>query len=65
MHPLGLYLAINDNQREHGWAADDERRPVPAPAAPGPTAPAESERGSRLARLAAILRRRVTPVVRA
>lgn len=63
MHPLGLYLAITDNQREHGWVADDDRRAAPAPANAKPmTTPAP---GSRLARLAAIVRRRVAPVARA
>jgi hypothetical protein len=70
MHPLGLYLAINDDRREHRWAAEDERRPAPAPASPAPASPdptvdSVSEHGSRLGRLAAILRRRITPVARA
>jgi hypothetical protein len=64
MHPLGLYLAINDDRREHRWAAEDERRPAPAPASPDPTVDSVSEHGSRLGRLAAILRRRIAPVAR-
>lgn len=63
MHPLGLYLAITDSQREHGWVADDDRRAAPVPANARPMV--EPEPASRLARLAAIIRRRVTPVARA
>lgn len=65
MHPLGLYLAITDHQREHGWTPDDDRRPAPAPVGAKPTTEPGPEPVSRLARLAAILRRRVAPVARA
>ena len=65
MHPLGLYLAINDHQRERDRAPDDDRRPTPVVGGamrPSGTLP---EPASRLARRAATLRRRVTPVARA
>ena len=31
MHPFGMYLAITDSQREHGWVAADARRAAFAP----------------------------------
>jgi hypothetical protein len=56
MHPFGLYLAITDSQREHGWPtkerqvqfAGEDATPVVAP-----------EPVSRMRRLAGIVRRRV------
>lgn len=56
MHPLGLYLAITDGQREHGWSPAGERgsrhgidsMPV-----------SEVRPSSPIARLTAMLRRRV------
>jgi hypothetical protein len=57
MHPLGLYLAITDSQREHGWVADDERRASFARVDAMPLAMPEPV--SRMGRLAAIVRRRV------
>ena len=57
MHPLGLYLAITDSQREHGWRAWAER---PSSFARVDATPiAEPERVSRIGRLAAMARRRV------
>jgi hypothetical protein len=57
MHPLGLYLAITDSQRKHGWVADDERRALFARVDAVPIAKPESV--SRIGRLAAMVRRRV------
>lgn len=57
MHPLGLYLAITDSQRQNGWVADDERRASFARVDAKPIAKPEPE--SRIGRLAAIVRRRV------
>lgn len=56
MHPLGLYLAITDVQREHGWSAAGERGSRHGVDA---TPVAEVRPSSRIARLAAMLRRRV------
>ena len=57
MHPLGLYLAITDSQREHGWVAEDERRSSFARV--DATSIAKPEPVSRIGRLATIVRRRV------
>ena len=57
MHPLGLYLAITDSHREHGWHAWAVR---PASFARVDATPiTEPERVSRVGRLAAMARRRV------
>jgi hypothetical protein len=57
MHPLGTYLAITDRQRESGWGQAKER---PAPVARDDALPiSEPERGSRIGRLVAMVRRRV------
>ena len=55
MHPLGTYLAITDSQREHGWG-QTKTRPEWAPV---DALPIEPEQVSRVARLAAMLRRRL------
>jgi hypothetical protein len=57
MHPLGVYLAINDGQREHGWAAGQERRAQFARTDAMPIT--QPEPTSRIGRLAAMARRRV------
>ena len=57
MHPLGTYLAITDSQREHGWGEAKDGRAAFARVDATPLA--EPEPGSRLGRLAAMLRRRV------
>lgn len=57
MHPFGIYLAITDSQREHGWCAGPERRPAFARVDAPPLV--EPEAVSRIGRLAAIVRRRV------
>ena len=57
MHPLGIYLAINDVQREHGRDEADRRRPSFAREDATPTV--EPEPDSRMRRLAGALRRRV------
>ena len=54
MHPLGTYLAITDQQREHGPRG---RSAVFAPVDAEPIV--ATERASRLASLAASLRRRM------
>ena len=61
MHPLGTYLAIKDAQREHGWGAtDDTHQTFPrVDALPMPAPEADPEPRSRLARVAAIVRRHV------
>ena len=60
MHPLGMYLAITDSQREHGLGAAAERR---APFARVDATPIiEPERVSWIGRLAAMVRRRVMPM---
>jgi hypothetical protein len=57
MHPLGIYLAITENQRDSGWGQAKKR---PAPFARVDALPiSEPEPGSRLGRLVAMLRRRV------
>jgi hypothetical protein len=56
MHPVGIYLAITDSQREYGWG-QTKTQPAWAPVDALPIV--EPERLSRMARLAAILRRRV------
>ena len=55
MHPLGMYLAITDRNREGGWA--DERRSPYARVDATPIA--KPEPVSRIGRLATMLRRRV------
>ena len=57
MHPFGIYLAITDSQREHGWGAAAERRASFARVDATPLT--EPEPVSRIGRLAAIVRRRV------
>jgi hypothetical protein len=57
MHPLGLYLAITEAQRDRGGLAVTERRASFARVDALPIV--EPEPVSRIARLAAILRRRV------
>lgn len=57
MHPLGLYLVISDNQREHGHRTDD-RRPTYAAVDAVPMTAREPR--ARFGRLSAIVRRRVT-----
>ena len=63
MHPLGTYLAIKDAHREHGrLAADDPHAMfarVDALPMPEPEPEPDREPRSRIARLAAIVRRRV------
>lgn len=56
MHPLGTYLAITDSQREYGWG-QTKTRPAWAPVDALPII--EPEQVSRVARLAAMLRRRL------
>jgi hypothetical protein len=57
MHPLGIYLAITDSQRENGWGRTKAR---PAAFARVDAMPmTEPEPVSRIGRLAAMLRRRV------
>ncbi len=59
MHPFGIYLAIRDRERHHGWA--DEGRPgmtfarVDAPPLPEP----EPASASRVGRAVATIRRLV------
>ena len=57
MHPVGLYLAITDRQRELGWNASDTRRIAYARVDAMPIV--EPETVSRIGRLAAVVRRRV------
>ncbi len=57
MHPFGMYLAITDSQREHGWVAAEARRAGFARVDATPLA--EPEPMSRIGRLAAVVRRRV------
>jgi hypothetical protein len=57
MNPIGLYLVLTDHQREHGWVSAEERRRHVARADTAPIV--EPETGSRIGRLAAVLRRRV------
>lgn len=57
MHPFGLYLVVTDIQREQGWAGADDRRPAFARVDALPIT--EPERISRMARLAALIRRRI------
>ena len=57
MHPLGLYLAVTDSQREHGWTPDQQRRVQFAKVDALPIT--EPEPVTRVGRLAAIVRRRV------
>lgn len=57
MHPLGLYLAIIDSQREHGWGVAAERRASFARVDATPIT--EPERVSRSRRVAAVVRRHV------
>jgi hypothetical protein len=57
MHPLGIYLATIDRQREHGWGQATERRAVFARVDALPIT--EPEPVSRIGRLAEMLRRRV------
>lgn len=60
MHPLGLYLAITDSQREHGGVAAQERRLSFGKVDATPLAePEPAEPVSRVGRVAAIVRRRV------
>ena len=56
MHPLGTYLAITDSQREYGWGQTKART---AWARVDALPIIEPEPVSRVARLAAMLRRRV------
>ena len=57
MHPLGMYLAVRDSQRARGWGQPNER-PV-AYARVDALPMSEPEPGSRIGRLATILRRRI------
>ena len=57
MHPLGIYLAITDSQRVHGWGQARERGAAVARVDAMPIA--EPDRVSRIARMAATVRRRV------
>ena len=57
MHPLGMYLAITDGQREHGWVAAHERSAQFARVDAMPIAAPEPV--SRFERLVALVRRRV------
>lgn len=57
MHPLGMYLAIRDSQRDSAWVTADERR-TPFARVDAPPLP-EPELASRTGRLAAALRRLV------
>ena len=58
MHPFGMYLAITDSQREHGWGAADARGAGFARVDAPPLV--EPEPVSRIGRLVASLRRRVS-----
>ena len=62
MRPLGLYLVITDNQREHGWRAPERRTTF---ARVDATPITEPERVTRIGRLAGVVRRRVTRTARA
>ena len=57
MHPLGLYLAITDSQREHGLASAQQRRASFAKVDALPIT--EPEPVTRIGRLTGIVRRRV------
>lgn len=57
MHPLGIYFAITDSQREYGLGQTKERRAAFARVDAMPIT--EPEPVSRIGRLAAMLRRRV------
>jgi hypothetical protein len=59
MHPLGMYLAIKDRQRENGWAAAGAGRASFALVDAVPITEHEPESVSRIGRLASIVRRRV------
>ena len=60
MHPFGTYLAITDSQRGNGWVPSDKRRTTFARVDALPIAePEPVERVSRIARLAAMVRRSV------
>lgn len=60
MHPLGLYVAITQSQREHGWVADSERASFARTDATPIAKPiAKPEPVSRIGRLVAIVRRGV------
>jgi hypothetical protein len=61
MHPIGTYLAILDAHREQGWSAADDPQTAFArvDALPMPEPETGREPRSRVARLAAIVRRRV------
>jgi hypothetical protein len=63
MHPLGTYLAIKDAHREYGGLpADDPHATfarVDALPMPEPEPEQDREPRSRIARLAAVVRRRV------
>jgi len=61
MHPLGLYLAITDSQREQRLIAAQERRTQFARVDAKPIA--EPEALSRIGRLAALVRQRVVRTV--
>lgn len=61
MHPLGMYLAITESQREHGWGQAKERRAAFARVDAMPII--EPEPASRIGRLAVMLRRRVVRTV--
>ena len=54
MHPLGMYLAISDSQRNNGWDAADARRTPFARVDAPPLL--EPEHASRMGRLAAAVR---------
>ena len=56
MHPLGIYLAVTDSQREHSWGQTKGQRAFARVDAMPMTEP---EPMSRIGRLAAMLRRRV------
>ena len=58
MHPFGMYLAITDSQRQHGWVAADARRAGFARVDATPLL--EPEPVSRIGRLVTIVRRRVS-----
>jgi hypothetical protein len=57
MHPFGLYLAITDRQREHGWDPAQQRRISFAKVDALPII--EPEPVSRIGRVTTIVRRRV------
>lgn len=61
MHPLGIYLAITDSQREYGWGQAKDRRATFANVDALPII--ELEPASRIGRLAAMLRRRIVRTV--